>query len=204
MRNLCLTIVSLFFTISIYSQNVAYKIGASGISSFTNSTNGLLPGVGISLDNRIEFRDSKFEIKNNLEVETIRKINAKYTNHTLVKLGVGGEYNLFRFGYVNRFGENWTPYVGLGLNAIYYQTGVLNNTPSNENMQETTNYIEGFTLSLKTSLGFKYKIDKRFILNAETGIEWGAEDQSGGRRFISAGHDYSIVTSVGITYSLKI
>ena len=165
MRNLCLIIVSLFFSVNIYSQNVAYKIGASGIVSLSNSNHGLLPGAGIALDNRIEFRGSQFEIKNHLGIETIRKINSSYTNHNLVKLGVSGEYNFFRFGYINRFGRNWTPYAGLGINAIYYRTGIPESTNTESNIEDEMNYIEGVTFSVRTSIGFKYKLDKRFILN---------------------------------------
>ena len=203
MRNLCLIIVSLFLSINIYSQNIAYKIGASGIVSLSNSKHGLLPGAGIALDNRIEFRGSQFEIKNYLAIETTPKINSTFTNQNLIKLGVSGEYNFFRFGYINRFGRNWTPYAGIGINAIYYRTGISSDNSTESNKDDVTNYIEGVTFSLRTSIGFKYKLDKRFILTVETAMDWGGEDSNKGRSFVSAGDNYSSITSIGVTYSLN-
>jgi len=201
MRNLCLVVVSLFFSINIFSQNVAYKIGGSGIISVSNSNNGFLPGAGISLDNRIEFRGSKLEIKNSLGIETIPNINSSLTNYTLVKFGATGEYNLFRFGYINRFGRDWTPYVGLGINAVYYKTGI--KIDSETSPSGSTKYIDGMTFSVRSSIGIKYKLDKRLIFNAETSLEWGGQDHKEGRSFVNAGNNYSIVTSFGVTYSLN-
>jgi hypothetical protein len=201
MRNLCLVVVALFFSINIHSQNVAYKIGGSGIISVSNSNYGILPGAGISLDNRIEFRGSQFEIKNSIGIETIPNINSTISNHTLVKLGTTGEYNFFRFGYINRFGREWTPYAGLGINAIYYKTGMIDDTETVSN--NNTVYIEGITFSVRSSIGIKFKIAKRLILNAETSLEWGGQDHTKGRSFVNAGNNYSVVTSFGATYSLN-
>lgn len=163
MRNLFITAIVLIISLSANSQNVASKLGASISAIYFETDYGRLPGVGLMLENRLEFKDSKFELKNNLGFEAINNLETKYAKHSLYKFGALAEYNFFRFGTINRFGETWTPYVGLGAEAIYYHTAVYDEDRYREDLE----YVNGTAFDLKGTVGAKFKMSKKLFFNTE-------------------------------------
>lgn len=198
MKNIFLISIFSIFSISIYSQEVAHKIGGSAFGTYTNTDYGYLPGLGVSFDYRMEIRDSHFEIKSHLSGEIINNVNSRFAKHGSVKFGVLGEYNIFRFGFVNRYGEKWTPYVGLGANAVYYNSTIHNPNPNEDDLESES----GVAFGARTAFGVKYKINRSFILNVTTYIDWDTSNKLDGWQSDANGKDNSAAIMVGVNYRL--
>lgn len=197
MKNLYLTIIVLIISLSANSQNIASKLGGSVSAIYFETDYGRLPGVGLMLENRLEFKDSKFEIKNNLGVEIINNLETKYARHFLYKFGALAEYNFFRFGTINRFGEIWTPYVGFGAEAIYYHTAVYDENP----YEEELDYKNGTAFNLKGTIGAKYKMSRNIIVNAEFAFDYNLSGEIDGN---SSGdkQNHSSMITIGLAYQI--
>lgn len=203
MKNLRLVISFLIISFSIQLsaqvQDVAFKLGGSVSAIYFDTDYGTLPGVGIMLENRTEFRNSNFEIKNNLGLEVINNVNTKHARHYLYKLGALAEYNIFRFGTINRFGKNWTPYLGFGGEVVYYHTAVY----EGDEFQEEYAYVSGTTFNLKGTVGVKYQITSYIIANAEFAYNNILSDEVDGRIEDSKKTNNSSMITIGVSYMLN-
>ena len=197
MRNLYLTVIVLIISLSANSQNIASKLGGSVSAIYFETDYGRLPGFGVMLENRLEFKNSKFEIKNNLGLEVINNLETKYAKHFLYKFGALAEYNFFRFGTINRFGEIWTPYIGLGAEAIYYHTAVYDESPYKEDLD----YENGTAFDLKGTIGAKYKISRDFIVNAEFAFDYNLSGDVDGN-INSNKLNHSTMITIGVAYKI--
>lgn len=197
MRNLYLTVIVLIISLSANSQNIASKLGGSASAIYFETDYGRLPGFGVMLEHRLEFKDSKFELKNNLGVEVINNLETKYAKHLLYKFGALAEYNFFRFGTVNRFGETWTPYVGLGAEAIYYHTALYNENPHEEDLE----YDNGVAFDLKGTIGAKFKVSKSIIVNTEFAFDYNLSGDIDGNSSSNKLNHSSMIT-LGIAYHM--
>jgi hypothetical protein len=193
-----LIVFATFFTTSIYAQNVAYKVGGGMFATYTCTDYGYMPGIGLTFNQRLEFKDSPFEIKNHISLEGINNLKLKFATHNIFKVGIMGEYNFLRFGHVNRFGEKWTPYFGVGGNFVYYHSAIHEEILEKDDIS----YYDEYTFGVRTSLGVKYKINKSFILSAETYIDWDFADKLDGWIKSSKNNDNSVALSISISYFL--
>ena len=199
MKNTYLILLISLFSVTAFSQKKTdIKLGASAFATYTNTGNGFLPGIGIAIDNRIEFKGSNFELKNHLVFENLNNSTSKNLNYKFVKLGVMGEYNLLTFGTINRYGNDWTPYVGLGLNVSYYKTSAYDEDLAGKEIE----YKDGITIGTRASLGIKYKINAKLIFNIETAIDLDYSDAFDGKDYVKYKTINTALLSVGLTYSL--
>ena len=199
MKKLFLTIIVVVISVSAHSQNVASKIGGSLSANYFETDYGRLPGFGIMLEHRLEFRDSKFELKNNLGVEVVNNLKDKYARHFLYKFGAIGEYNFFRFGAINRYGKNWTPYIGFGGNVIYYDTAVYDESPYEENSP----YVTGVTFALKNTFGAKIKINRKLIFHTELAFDYNFSGKIDGNIAGSNKLNHTSMVSIGLEYQIN-
>lgn len=197
MKNLYLTAIILIISLSANSQNIVTKLGGSISAIYFETDYGKLPGFGIMLENRLEFKDSKFELKNNLGIEVINNLEVKHAKHNLYKFGTVAEYNFFRFGAINRFGKIWTPYVGLGAEVIYYNTTLHNGNPHEEDLV-TEN---GVAFDIKGTVGAKYKLSKQIIVNAELAFDYNLSGDIDGNSTSDKLNHMAMIT-VGLAYCL--
>jgi len=149
------------------------------------------------LENRLEFKNSQFEIKNNLGLEVINNLKTKYAKHYLYKFGAVAEYNFYRFGTTNRFGKDWTPYIGFGANMIYYHTTVYDENP----FEEDLDYTNGIAFALRSTLGVKYKITNALIINAEFAFDYNLSGDIDGNTNTSDLNHAGMIT-VGFEYQI--
>ncbi len=203
MKKLLILSIITIFSISGRSQSIASKLGGSVSGILINSDYGTLPGFGLMLEHRLEFIDSNFELKNNIGAEFINNVNSKYAYHYIIKFGAMGEYNFLKFGLLSRYGNNWTPYLGIGGNLIYYYTSLYDR----ENPQTRTSYDKGITFSAKGSLGIKYKISPNTILHAEAAFDYSFSDNIDGRNIdskdpLSTSVDHMAMMTIGLSYFL--
>lgn len=196
MKNIYLILLISFFSATAFSQKVDVKLGASVYATNTNAGAGFLPGIGMAIDNRIEFKGSNFELKNHLGFEIIKN-SSENLKHTFVKFGVMGEYNFFTFGTINRYGNDWTPYVGLGLNVAHYNTSTYN-----KDLEEAIEDKDGFTVGSRASLGIKYKLSEKMVINIETALDLDYSDALDGNDYVKYITTNTIILSLGLTYSL--
>ena len=203
MRNLHLIISILIISFSIQlnaqSQDISLKLGGSMSAIYFDTDYGTLPGVGIMLENRTEFRNSKFELKNNLGLEVINNLETKHARHYLYKFGALAEYNLFRFGTINRFGEKWTPYVGFGGEVIYFHTAVYDENK----YKEDHTYVSGTTFDLKGSVGAKYQISRYIIAHAEFAYNYVLSGEIDGRTEDTSSSNNSSMITIGVSYMIN-
>jgi len=200
---LLIAIISLFNS-TLYSQDVVSKLGGSVSGLFMNSDFGMLPGGSFMLENRLEFRNYNLELKNNLGVEFINNVKAKHASHYIAKFGTAIEYNFYRFGFINRFGKNWTPYVGLGFNVMYYKTSDFETINTHvDNVAKAS----GISFSAKGTFGIKYKLKSNIIIHGEVGADWSFSDDLDGRNIESDNvennwPDHIGVITIGVSYLL--
>jgi len=192
-------IISFSVQMNAQSQNISIKLGGSLSAIYFDTDYGTLPGVGIMLENRVEFRNSKFEIKNNLGLEVINNLETKYARHYLYKFGALAEYNFFRFGTINRFGEKWTPYLGVGGEVIYYNTAVYDE----DKYKEDLTYVSGTTFDLKGTVGAKYQITRYIIVHAEFAYNYSLSDEIDGRIENPSNPNNSSMITVGVSYMIN-
>ena len=197
MKNIYLIVLVSFFSATVFSQKVDIKLGASVYATNTNAGFGFLPGMGMAIDNRIEFKGSNFELKNHLGFEIIKN-TSENLKHTFVKFGVMGEYNFMTFGTINRYGNDWTPYVGLGLNVARYNTSIDNKDLSEDTIEDKN----GFTVGSRASLGIKYKLSQNIVVNIETALDLDYSDALDGKDYVKYITTNTIILSLGLTYSL--
>ena len=183
-------------------------------------------GYGFKADNRVNFRHSKFVIKNSLGLtvygnrQIVRKDSSSYWVKTIeankttdyhIMFDAMAEYN-FREYDIKSYSKNlnWTPYIGAGINTIYRITP--DYKVDDKIKRLGTNSL---IATMKGSFGIKYKITQYLILNSEAYAEWDFSDmldnddiRSSDGNIIPAGekqwyqHDHSLHFSIGITYIL--
>ena len=191
-------IISFSAQLNAQNQDISLKLGGSVSAIYFDTDYGTLPGVGIMLENRVEFRNSKFEIKNNLGLEVINNLETKHARHYLYKFGAIGEYNFLRFGTINRFGEKWTPYVGIGGEVIYYHTAVYDE----DKFKEDHTYVSGTTFDLKGTVGAKFQLTRSIIAHAEFAYNYSLSDEIDGRIENPSNPNNSSMITIGVSYMI--
>ncbi|MEN8137023.1 MAG: DUF6089 family protein [Bacteroidota bacterium] len=196
------------FNLNIFSQNIIVETGGSVNASLMGGSNlGMIPGAGGKIVNRINFTETKFVLKNSAGITTYgqKPVKSEYKNkaydyHWMLDAML--EYNFFEFGGIryNR-STSFTPYVGAGVNTIYRSTKDYGSRAGSD----------GLYLTLKSSLGLKYRVNETLIINLEGYLEWDFSDKLDNDNLRHTleipsdtpellRYDHSVHFSIGFTY----
>ncbi|MCK5906304.1 MAG: hypothetical protein KAG37_01865 [Flavobacteriales bacterium] len=191
-KGLQIIVLIIISSFGINAQNSTYDLGVSFNGSIMKSDYSYVPGTGVKIDNRFSILRTDFTFKNSLGYTMY--YNYDITGNTpkeydhLLMLDLMVEYNFFpmekqQLGTVT---ENWTPYIGGGANIIYRAD------------------IDSKTfITIKGSLGIKYKLSNNLIFIMEGYLEWDFSDELDGKESGSTPllkYDHTANFIVGISY----
>jgi hypothetical protein len=194
--------ILILISFGIRAQNNIYELGGSVSASIMDSDYGYIPGLGFKIDHRINFAKSNFVIKNSLGISSYsqRDIGGtlKKGKSTLYMLDAMLEYNLFSLDKIHVYTQSkqWTPYIGGGVNLIYVNTDSFKGNDGSNG-----NYI-----TLKGSLGIKYRLNKKITFTTEGFLEWDFCDALDGYENspeIWYQFDHTANFSIGLIYRLN-
>lgn len=191
-KGLQIIVLIIISSFGINAQNSTYDLGVSFNGSIMKSDYSYVPGTGVKIDNRFSILRTDFTFKNSLGYTMyynydITGNTSKEYDHLLM-LDLMVEYNFFpmekqQLGTVT---ENWTPYIGGGANIIYRAD------------------IDSKTfITIKGSLGIKYKLSNNLIFIMEGYLEWDFSDELDGKESGSTPllkYDHTANFIVGISY----
>ena len=152
---------------------------------------GYVPSTGIKIDNRISILQSDFTLKNSLGFTKFHNYDVTGNTHneigSLWMFDFMLEYNLFPMEkhHLGTVTKKWTPYMGLGANIIYRPT-------------EPKTFI-----TIKGSLGLKYKLNNNLILIIEGYLEWDFSDNLDGKtgeKTTWYQYDHTANFAIGLSY----
>lgn len=92
-----------------------------------------------------------------------RKTRGLNFENTLLKAGVGFEFNYFDFD-LSRFGSNWTPYLHTGISFMRFQKQSYDRFGISKTAESTSS---ARAISIPMTLGVKYRFTTSLILAAE-------------------------------------
>ncbi|MCK5824030.1 MAG: hypothetical protein KAG96_01330 [Ichthyobacteriaceae bacterium] len=155
-----------------YNSRTSREFGGSANISVMSSDHHFVIGRGLKMDNRINIAHSHFTIKNSLGITVYSNTNieegAIKGYDYLYMLDAMVEYNLHKQERPKSANyPRHSPYIGLGFNGIFRDTKpyLKNITPE-----------PGVFITVKGSLGYKFKIGNQTTMYVEGYLEWDFSD----------------------------
>ena len=191
-KELQIIVLIIISSFGINAQNSTYDLGVSFNGSIMKSDYGYVPGTGVKVDNRFSILRTDFTFKNSLGFtkfynhDITGNTSKKFDNLWMLDLMV--EYNFYTMEkhHLGSVTKNWTPYLGAGTNIIY-----------------RSDIISKAFLTIKGSLGIKYRLSNNLILIMEGYLEWDFSDKLDGTEGGTTPllkYDHTANLIIGISY----
>jgi hypothetical protein len=204
------SVVVLLFIASNLSAQLRYRdsyneigvsMGATGIASDYSQLFQI--GGEVNILHRIGWRNSPWTIKSNIGIPVIPNNETKAVSK-LTTIGSQLEYSFLDYGFLHSGGGryNWTPYVGVGANAINYRLSDFDPESIPENNLATEN---GWSFSAKAALGARFNVNPFFTLFFELNGQYVFSDNIDGNNpdpeyWMNNWNDHMLSFSIGFTH----